>query len=190
MIVNLRHMSANSTLLCIHRDPAQLSLLKKKGYELLTATNARDGLRLFRLQTVDAIVVEYQLGLLDGAVVAGEIKQRRPSVPIVMLADQSELPEGALKSVDVFVAKSDGPQILSDAVRFALGLKPPGRDRRVNDRSRQNAGRGETRLPWGARSETPVPTQGPFFARTLGGHLGRDFPALKRRIDPTVSGTR
>jgi DNA-binding NtrC family response regulator len=159
VIVNLRHMAANGTILCIHRDPAQLGLLKQNGYELLTATNARDGLRLFRLQTVDAIVVEYHLGLLDGAVVAGEIKQLRPRVPIVMLADHSELPEGALKSVDVLVAKSDGPQFLSDAVRFALGLKPQGRDRRVNDRSKQNAGRGEIRLPRGARSDTPVPTQ-------------------------------
>ena len=159
MIVNLRHMAAHNTVLCIHRDPAQLSLLKKNGYELLTATNARDGLRLFRLQTVDAIVVEYHLGLLDGAVVAAEIKQVQPRVPIVMLADHSELPQGALKSVDVLVAKSDGPQLLSDAVRFALSLEPQGRGRKVNDRSRQNSGRGETRLPRGARSETPVPTQ-------------------------------
>jgi DNA-binding response OmpR family regulator len=160
MIVNLRDMAANSTLLCIHRDPAQLSLLKKNGYELLTATNARDGLRLFMLQTVDAIVIEYHLGLLDGAVVAAEIKQVQPRVPIVMLADHSELPEGALKSVDVLVAKSKGPQFLSEAVRFALSLKPDqGRDRKVNDRPRQKAGLGETRMPRGARSVTPVPTQ-------------------------------
>jgi DNA-binding response OmpR family regulator len=123
VIVNLRHMAAHSTLLCIHRDPAQLSLLKKSGHELLTATNARDGLRLFRLQTVDAIVVEYHLGLLDGAVVAAEIKQVQPRVPIVMLAEHSELPEGALKSVDVLVAKSDAPELLSDAVRFVSGTR-------------------------------------------------------------------
>jgi DNA-binding NarL/FixJ family response regulator len=159
VVVNLRHMAANSTLLCIHRDPGQLSLLKKNGYELLTATNARDGLRLFMLQTVDAIVVEYHLGLLDGAVVAAEIKQVQPRVPIVMLADHSELPEGALKSVDVLVAKSDGPRLLSEAVRLALSLKPQGRDRKVNDRSRQKAGLGESRLPRGARSETPRPMQ-------------------------------
>jgi DNA-binding response OmpR family regulator len=160
MIVNLRGMAANSTLLCIHRDPAQLSLLKKNGYELLTATNARDGLRLFMLQTVDAIVIEYHLGLLDGAVVAAEIKHVQPRVPIVMLADHSELPEGALNSVDVLVAKSKGPQFLSEAVRFALSLKPDqGRDGKVNHRPRQKAGLGETRMPRGARSVTPVPTR-------------------------------
>jgi DNA-binding NtrC family response regulator len=160
VIVNLRNMAAHGTPLCIHRDPAQLSLFKKNGYELRTATNPRDGLRLFVLQTGNAIGIEYHLGLLDGALVAAEIKQVRPRVPMVMLADRSELPEGVLKSVDVLVANSDAPQFLSEAVRLALSLKPDqGRDRKTNHRPRQKTGLGETRMPRGARSETPVPTQ-------------------------------
>ena len=65
--VYLNGMATNNTLLCIHRDPDQLSLLQENGYELLTATNGHDGLRLFASQLVDAIVLDYQLGLLDGA---------------------------------------------------------------------------------------------------------------------------
>lgn len=76
-----RGMGAN-TLLCIHRDPAQLSLLQENGYELVTATNGHEGLRLFMSRAVDAIVLEYHLGLLNGAVIAAEIKQVRPEVPI------------------------------------------------------------------------------------------------------------
>jgi hypothetical protein len=30
-------------LLCIHRDPAQMSLLRDNGYELITATNGGEG---------------------------------------------------------------------------------------------------------------------------------------------------
>ena len=75
-------MGSNSTLLCIHRDPSQLSLLQVHGYELVTATNGSDGLRLFMLQAVDAIVLDYQLGLLDGGVVAAEIKKVKPEIPI------------------------------------------------------------------------------------------------------------
>jgi len=52
-------MGTNSTLLCIHRDPTQLSLLQQNGYELLTATNGADGLRLLMSQPVDAIVLDY-----------------------------------------------------------------------------------------------------------------------------------
>src|SRR6202158_2814777 len=117
-------MATNSTLLCIHRDPAQLRLLQENGYELVTAANGRDALRLFMSRPVDAIVLEYHLGLLDGSVIAAEIKQVRPNVPIVMLADHLELPDGALKSVDALVAKSDGPHFLLATVHFVLNVKP------------------------------------------------------------------
>ena len=116
-------MATNSTVLCIHRDPAQLSLLKENGYELVTATNGREGLRLFRSRHVDAIVLEYRLGLLDGSLIAAEIKQVRPEVPIIMLIDHLELPDGALKSVDALVTKSDGAHLLWATVHFILTVK-------------------------------------------------------------------
>jgi len=115
---------ATNTLLCIHRDPAQLTLLQENGYELVTASNARDGLRLLRTRTVDAIVLEYHLGLLDGAVVAAEIRKVKPHLPIVMLTDHLELPEGALKSVDALVTKSDGAHFLWATLHFILNVKP------------------------------------------------------------------
>jgi DNA-binding response OmpR family regulator len=124
LLVYISEMATNSTLLCIHRDPVQLSLLKENGYELATATNGSDGLRLFMSRPVDAVVLEYHLGLLDGATVADEIKQVRPEVPIVMLADHIELPTEALKSVDAVVAKSDGPHFLLATVHFVLNVKP------------------------------------------------------------------
>ena len=117
-------MATNSTLLCIHRDPAQLALLQQKGFELVTATNGSDGLRLLMSRSVDAIVIEYHLGLLDGAVVAAEIKKVKPQLPIVMLADHLELPEGALKSVDALVTKSDGAHFLWATLHSVLNVKP------------------------------------------------------------------
>ena len=117
-------MSTQSTVLCIHREPAQLSLLKENGYRLVTATNGGDGLRVFMSWPVDAIVLDYHLGLLDGAVVAAEIKQVKPQIPIVMIADNLDLPNGALKSVDAIVAKSDGPHFLLETLHFVLNVKP------------------------------------------------------------------
>jgi DNA-binding response OmpR family regulator len=117
-------MATNSTLLCIHRDPTQLSLLKEHGYELATATNGSDGLRLFMSRPVDAVVLEYHLGLMDGVAIADEIKQVRPDVPIVMWADNVELPSDALKSIDALVAKSDGPHFLLATVHFVLNVRP------------------------------------------------------------------
>jgi DNA-binding response OmpR family regulator len=117
-------MGTNSTVLCIHRDPAQLSLLQEHGYKLATASNGPEGLRILRSRSVDAVVIEYQLGLLDCAAVADEIKQARPQVPIVMLADHVELPASALKSVDALVVKSDGPHFLLATVHFVLTVRP------------------------------------------------------------------
>ena len=85
--IYLTKMATHSTLLCIHRDPAQMTLLQEKVYELVTATNSSDGLRLLMSRPVDAIVLEYHLGLADRAVLATEIKKVKPHIPIVMLAD-------------------------------------------------------------------------------------------------------
>jgi len=117
-------MVTHSTLLCIHRDPAQLSSLRERGYELVTATNGTDGLRLVRSRPVDAIVLDYHLGLMDAAAIADEIKQVRPEVPIVMLTDYLELPDGTLKSVDALVTRSDGAHFLWATVHFVLTVKP------------------------------------------------------------------
>jgi CheY-like chemotaxis protein len=122
--IYLGWMAATSTLLCIHRDPAQLAMLRENGYELLTATNGSEGLQLLMSRSVDAIVLEYPLSLMDGAVVATEIKKAKPQIPIVMLADHLDLPDGALKSVDALVSRSDGAHFLWATVHFVLNVRP------------------------------------------------------------------
>ena len=117
-------MAANNTLLCIHQDPSQLTRLEEGGYDLLTATNGRDGLRLFMSCPVDAIVLDYHLGLLDGETVAAEIKKIRPEMPIIMLAPGLELPVITLSWVDALVPKTDGPDVLLATIRSVLDAKP------------------------------------------------------------------
>jgi DNA-binding response OmpR family regulator len=161
-------MATNGTLLCIHRNPAQLSLLQEHGYELLTATTGRDGLRLFTSRAVDAIVLEYYLGLLDGAVVASEIKRVRPTIPIVMLADNLELPNIALKSVDALVTKSDGAHFLLATVHSVLNVKSA----RSDDGKLRTQTHGHPQRPGGfagqahhlKAKEPPTPKDAPFTA--------------------------
>lgn len=122
--IYLTTMATNSTLLCIHRDPAELSWLQEHGYELVTATNGHEGLRVFMSQRVDAIVLDYQLGLLDGGVLAAEIKRVKPEMPIVMLAENAEIPMEALQSVDALVPKSDVAHSLLETVHSVMNAKP------------------------------------------------------------------
>jgi CheY-like chemotaxis protein len=116
-------MAAARSLLCIHRDPARLGALQEKGFSLITATNGSQGLRLLASKPVDAVILEYHLGLLDGAAVADEIKKVRPRLPVIMLAESLELPEGALKSVDALVTNCDGPRFLLEAIHTVLQAK-------------------------------------------------------------------
>jgi CheY-like chemotaxis protein len=131
-------MAAPTSLLCIHRDPAQLLVLQEKGFSLIPATHGSQGLRLLMSEAVDAVILEYHLGLLDGAAVADEIKKVRPRLPIVMLAESLEFPEGALKSVDALVTKYNGPRFLLEAIRAVLQVK---------DRQHFDAAFGERTVP-------------------------------------------
>jgi len=116
-------MATPPVLLCIHRDPERLSVLQENGYELLVAETGCEGLGVFGAHVVDAVVLEYNLGLVDGSVVAAEIKQVMPDMPIVMLAEPEELPAGALQAVDALVPRSDPPHFLWAAVHFALSMR-------------------------------------------------------------------
>ncbi|MFY9646697.1 MAG: response regulator [Terriglobales bacterium] len=128
-------MASNSTLLCIHRDPGQLDLLKENGYELATATTGSDGLRLFMSHPVDAVVIEYHLGLIDGVTIANEIKRVRPEVPIILVIDDIEVPVDAQKSVDALVAKSDGVHFLLATVHSVLNVKPLQREEKLRPKT-------------------------------------------------------
>src|ERR1051326_182134 len=137
-------MATKCTLLCIHHNPAQLGLLAEHGYELLTVPNAPQGLRLSMSQPVDAIVLEYYLGLFSGLVIAAAIKQVRPEVPVIMLADNADLPSDDLKSVDALVRTSDGAHVLLAIIHFVLGVKArmsvrhKGRDRAAWELTAEN----------------------------------------------------
>jgi len=116
-------MPNQSTLLCIHRDPAELLHLEQHGYRLVTASCGQEGLRLLMSQAVDAVVIEFHPGLFDGAVVASEIKRVKPGLPIVMVCDNVELANDALKAVDAIVVKSDGQHFLVATIHFVLSVE-------------------------------------------------------------------
>jgi CheY-like chemotaxis protein len=166
--IYLRGMAANRTLLCIHRDPAQLILLQENGYELVAATNSSEGLRLLMSRPIDAIVLEYHLCLLNGVAVASEIKKVKPQIPIVMLADHLELPDGALKCVDAVVTRADGAHFLWATVHFILNGKPNPREQatlsprvqirhRRPDSSRGQAGLGQANPSHWATNQRDAP---------------------------------
>jgi CheY-like chemotaxis protein len=158
-------MATNMTLLCIHCDPAPLSLLRANGYRVLTATSGHEGLQLFMTRQVDAIVLEYHMGFLDGGVVAAEIKKtRRPQIPILMVVDHLDVPEGALRSVDIVVDKFDGDHFLVSAVRSVLEAMPLSPDKtRKSSRRAASRRRSSSRIadlkPTACHSSVPFSSE-------------------------------
>jgi CheY-like chemotaxis protein len=81
-------------------------LLEKNGYEVLEASGGDEGLKLFRSNTVDAVVLDYQMPGMNGDVVAAKMKRIKSTVPIMMLSAYEPLPKNKLKAVDAFLSKS------------------------------------------------------------------------------------
>ena len=114
---------SGKTILCIDDDDGVLgyhrALLERRGYEVITAASARQGLQIAEVCPVAAVIVDYHMPEMNGHVVATEIKRIKPQVPIVMVSSDEAIPEQALKVVDAFVSKDEAPsRLLSVISRF------------------------------------------------------------------------
>ena len=95
-------------------------LLEKNGYEVLEATGGDEGLKLFRANSVDAVVLDYQMPGMSGDVVAAKMKRIKSNVPIMLLSAYGPLPKSKLKSVDTFLSKSQPSGILLSSLQTMI----------------------------------------------------------------------
>src|SRR6266567_7913213 len=113
-----------TTLLCVDDNQSSLNIckiiLEDFGYKVLTASSGRDGLEVFALNAVDAVILDYQMPEMNGELVAAEMKRTNPKIPILMLSGWVSLPESALRLVDEFVAKGDRVEFMLLAVQQVL----------------------------------------------------------------------
>ena len=118
------------TILCIDDDDGMLcyqkGLFKRRGYKVLTAASARQGLRIAAVCAVAAVVVDYHMPEMNGHEVAIEIKRLKPQIPIVMVSSDDAIPEPALNVVDAFVSKNEAPHRLLPVITRICGENPSG----------------------------------------------------------------
>lgn len=106
-----------ASILCVDDHAPTLQtlcwLLEANGYHCLSAASGKDGLRLFRENDVDLLIVDNTLEEGSGAELARQCKQLRP-VPVLMLSGWSDgdRPE----HVDVYMTKPQEPRELLAAV--------------------------------------------------------------------------
>jgi CheY-like chemotaxis protein len=118
---------ARATILCIddHWNGliARKMLLEHSGYEVLEATDGDEGLKLFVSRSVDAVVLDYQMPGMKGDAVAAKMKRLKSHVPIMLLSAYGPLPQKKLRSVDIFLSKSQPPNTLLSALQDLMGRR-------------------------------------------------------------------
>jgi CheY-like chemotaxis protein len=124
----------SGVLLCIDDDEDVLEceklFLESFGYTVLTAASGGKGLELASAYPVDVVIVDYFMPEMNGQEVAIQMRRLNPRAPIIMLSATVDVPEQALKLVDVFIAKDHLASQLLPAIAQLYGawVPPPSCD--------------------------------------------------------------
>jgi CheY-like chemotaxis protein len=109
------HPTSKRIILRIDNDEAVLryekALLARSGYAVLTAASARQGLRLVTMCKCDAVLLDYDMCVIDGYEPACEIKGVLQDLIVIMVSG-SEVPMQALALADAFVPKLEASRQL------------------------------------------------------------------------------
>jgi len=118
-------MDQKATILCIDdEEPGRMLrklLLESAGYDVLTAPSGREGLQLFRSQSVDAVIVDYWMADMNGLAVAKELRRLNRNTPIIVLSAYVPILDEAVGLADLWVRKGEeNPEFLLAKLRELL----------------------------------------------------------------------
>ena len=105
-------------------DNKMLNLMRQKvlavsGFDCDLAYTAEQALAMVITSHYDAILLDYYLPGATGLSVAQTIKTIRPAPPIILVTGEEFVEQS--KAVHSYVVKGDGPEILLDRLRVAIG---------------------------------------------------------------------
>jgi CheY-like chemotaxis protein len=118
-------------ILCVDDEENALILrrlvLEKSGFEVLTASSARDAQEVLASRPVDLILSDQLMPGITGTELARTVKAMYPHIPFVLVSGVNEMPEG-IELTDMFISKLEGPVILIQKITELLtgrnGLTP------------------------------------------------------------------
>jgi CheY-like chemotaxis protein len=96
----------------VHRRPSTnvgASQSESRGYCVKLASSGYTAIKTLEETSVAAVLLEYKQEGIYAEAVACHIKQRFPSLPIILLSAYCEIPERILWLVDDYVMKSEMP---------------------------------------------------------------------------------
>ena len=130
-------MNENAKRILVVDDEPQIvrvlkAYLDKEGYQVLTAFDGREALRIFDHEELDFIILDLNLPYMDGLDICREVR-RRSDVPIMMLTARVEEVDkliGLELGTDDYVVKPFSPREVVARVRTILRRVNPENSRR------------------------------------------------------------
>jgi CheY-like chemotaxis protein len=119
---------AVKTVLCVDDERIGLRvrkiMLESRGFNVLTASDGRQGLAVFEENKVDLVVLDYFMPDMNGGEVAAELRRRQPELPIIFLSAYFSLPPEALELANAFITKGDPPDALLEKIEQLISNRP------------------------------------------------------------------
>ena len=110
-------------ILCVDDEPNSLVLrklvLQKAGYEVVTANSATAALDVLASTQVDLVLSDQLMPGLTGTELARQIKNRWPSLPVILISGVNEIPADA-EIADLFMSKVEGPVMMCQNINDVL----------------------------------------------------------------------
>ena len=110
-------------ILCVDDEPNSLVLrklvLQKAGYGVLTANSAVAALDVLASSQVDLVLSDQLMPGLTGTELARQIKNRWPSLPVILISGVNEIPADA-EIADLFMSKVEGPIMMCQNINDVL----------------------------------------------------------------------
>jgi CheY-like chemotaxis protein len=122
--------SKTATILCIDDEQTALQLrqhlLESAGYRVLAAKSGALGIKSFKSEPIDAVILDYWMADMNGLQVAREIRKISPAIPIIILSAYGELLDESLGIADLWIRKGEeDPQYLLNRLEQLLNSQPP-----------------------------------------------------------------
>jgi len=144
------------TILCVDDDPSILAirrgLLENAGYLVLTAHDGPEGLEIYSTGIVDVVILDYEMPVMSGGVVATQMVRINGDVPLILVSG-STIPQDDLALFNRFIPKGCPPNQLLSAIEEVLS---------GDEQTRTNPQRAARPLPQPGR---PVARYAPTTAR-------------------------
>jgi CheY-like chemotaxis protein len=110
-----------ATVLCIDDNRNMLeihqALLESKGYRVLIAPDGPTGIALSRQQSIDVVVLDFNMPGMDGNQVAQVMMQEQPTLPVVIWSGYPDgIPDSLRWFANAVLYKGDGLEALLSVV--------------------------------------------------------------------------